>query len=57
MPAIVLQIVNKQGFVYDAKCFMSIAVGDLFFQSVVRKNSFSEKFVSIKNFDIVDKLV
>ena len=36
---------------------MSIAVGDLFFQSVVRKNSFSEKFVSIKNFDIVDKLV
>lgn len=52
-----MQIVNKQGFVYDAKCFMSIAVGDLFYQSVVRKNSFSEKFVSIKNFDIVDKLV
>ena len=48
-------VVNKLG--YDAKCFISISVQDYFLQNLTYKLKDSESLVSIKAFDITDKLV
>lgn len=50
-------VVNKLEGVYDAKCFLSLTIHDYFLQSITFKGGACDYLVSIKSFDITDKLV
>lgn len=57
VPLIELLVVNKLHGAYNAKCFMSTAIQDLFYQKVDYKDGNYQQLFSLRSFDVIDKLV
>ena len=58
IPVIQLSLVNKSMHQFGSKQFMTVVVSDLFMQSLLaKKDNFSSSLVSIKNFEVIDRLL
>lgn len=57
IPVIQLSVVNKSMHQYGSKQFMMVVVQDLFVQNLMARDNQSSLLISVKNFEIVDKLL
>lgn len=57
IPVIQLSVVNKSMHQYGSKQFMMVVVQDLFVQNLTAHDNQSSLLISVKNFEIVDKLL
>ena len=57
IPVIQLSVVNKSMHQYGSKQFMMVVVQDLFVQNLMAHDNQSSLLISVKNFEIVDKLL